>query len=558
MNSFQLRQKFLDFFESKDHKKLPPASLIPENDPSVLFTTAGMQQFKPYYTNSENVPAKNVVTCQPCIRTSDIEEIGDDTHLTFFEMLGNFSFGGYFKKEAIEMAIEFLDSLNIDKEKIWCSIFQGDDKNPRDDESAQILESMQIKYKEFPREDCFWGPTGDEGPCGPAVEVYIDDVEVWTLVFNEYYVKDGAFSPLETKGIDTGMGLERMLVKINNVENVFHTDLFGLPCKKLYELLKIEDPINERIILDHIKAAVFAINDGILPANKDAGYIVRRLIRRAVIKAKKLGINENFTTVLAKEVFNTYKDVYDFKTEIIEEELTKEESKFRNTLELGLKEFEKVKNDLDGKIAFDLHQSYGFPLEMTEELAEENGIEIEKSQFEQAFKSHQDLSRTASAGMFKGGLAGGGEQEIKYHTATHLLLASLKKVLGEDIHQKGSNITAERLRFDFSYPDKLTDEQLKQVEDIVNQKIREDLPVKMEEMSLEDAKNCGAVGEFGQKYGFKVKVYFMGDFSKEICGGPHVEKIGVLGHFKIIKEESSSAGVRRVKATLTPLQERVE
>ena len=553
MDSKELRQKFLDFFEKNGHKQLPPVSLIPENDPSVLFTTAGVQQFKRYYQYPEEALNSKIVTVQPCFRTSDIDEVGDNTHLTFFEMLGNFSFNDYFKEKAVDLAIEFLTKeLNLKLADLEFYIFGGDKEAPRDNESERILKARKItRIKEGNRNSNFWGPTGDEGPCGPTIDIYSNGIEIWSLVFNEYYKNpDGIYRPLETKGVDTGMGLERMLVVLNKLENVFQTDLFDLPHKKLHELLKKEDPISERIVLDHIKASVFAIKDGILPANKDAGYVVRRLIRRAVIKAKKLAINDNFVSILAEEIFETYRSIYPFEEEKIKGEISKEEIKFRNTLELGLREFEKVKNNLDGKIAFDLYQSYGFPLKMTEELAKENNIKIDKKEFESAFKRHQELSRTASAGMFKGGLASGGDQETKYHTATHLLLAALRKVLGENIVQKGSNITSERLRFDFSHPEKLTPEQLKQVENLVNEQIKKDLPVEMKEMELEDAKKCGAIGEFGEKYGLKVKVYFMGEFSKEICGGPHVKHTGELGHFKIIKEESSSAGVRRIKAVL--------
>ncbi|MCL5406992.1 MAG: alanine--tRNA ligase [Patescibacteria group bacterium] len=551
MDSKTLRQKFIQFFVERGHKQVPSASLIPE-DQSVLFTTAGMQQFKKFYTSPEAAPAKNVVTVQPCFRTSDIEEVGDNTHLTFFEMLGNFSFGGYFKKETIEMGYEFLTKeLEIDPKRIYCSVFKGDEINPRDEESVEILEKMGLTYKEHSREDNFWGPTGEEGPCGPTVEFYVDNIEIWNLVFNEYYKeKSGKYRNLETKGVDTGMGLERMLVVVNKAENVFHTDLFDLPHKKLHQFLKKEDSFDERIILDHIKAAVFAINDDVRPSNKDRGYIVRRLIRRAIVKGNQIGIVENFIKKIAEEVFETYKGIYQFDQKMIQDELEKEETKFRNTLSNGLKEFEKQKQNLTGEIAFNLYQTYGFPWEMTAELAEENKINVDRKDFEKAFEKHQELSRTASAGMFKGGLADGGEMETKYHTATHLLLASLRQVLGPDVYQKGSNITAERLRFDFNWPEKLTDEQIKKVEDLVNVQIKKDLPVQMQEMTLEEAKESGAMGVFENKYGDKVKVYSIGDFSQELCGGPHVKSTGELGHFKITKEESSSAGIRRIKAIL--------
>lgn len=569
MDSQVLRQKFIDFFVEHNHTKLKPSSLVPE-DQSVLFTTAGMQQFKKFYTSSSEAPAKNVVTCQPCFRTSDIDEVGDDTHLTFFEMLGNFSFGGYGKKEAIEWGYEFLTSeLKIAPEKIWCSVFKGDEKNPRDEESIKILELMQLKYREHPREDNFWGPTGEEGPCGPTVEFYIshddekfrgaesdyvDDIEIWNLVFNEYYQNaDGSYRTLETQGIDTGMGLERTLVIVNNLENVYQTDVLASVIETLEKISgqKYEDRQKEfRIIADHIKAATFAINDEIMPSNKDRGYIVRRLIRRAIVKGSQIGINQNFTKDIAAVVFEIYQKTYQFDQMMVGEELDKEENKFRQTLSNGLKEFAKQKENLNGEIAFNLYQTYGFPWEMTVELAEEAGIKVSRADFEKAFKKHQDLSRTASAGMFKGGLVSGGEMETKYHTTTHLLLSSLRQSLSSDIYQKGSNITAERLRFDFNWPEKLTDEQIKKIEDLVNENIKKDLPVEMQEMSLEDAKKAGALGVFENKYGDKVKVYTVGDFSKEICGGPHVKSTGELGHFKITKEESSSAGIRRIKAVL--------
>jgi len=609
MDSNKLRKIFIDFFIKNGHKQLPPASLIPENDPSVLFTTAGMQQFKRYYTHPEEAPAKNVVTCQPCFRTSDIEEVGDETHLTFFEMLGNFSFGGYFKKEAIEWAYEFLTKeLKIGEERIICSIFGGDDTNARDDETAKILEEMGLKYHEHDRNDNFWGPTGNEGPCGPTLEFYVNNIEVWNLVFNEYYKNpDGTYRSLETKGVDTGMGLERMLVVLNKKNDVFETDVFEPIVQKIAETTNKNYQENQksfRIISDHLKSSIFLSAEGIFPSNTGQGYVLRRLIRRTIRYGWQLDLKSLFTLFppIIKTYHSIYKKVGD--SQIVINRITAEEDKFNEIIQDGLKKsatvFEKKKpisdteyarimqlsnrSDILGRIyhgesgdqidpdfqkgkisttnqevkdayisgreAFDLYQSYGFPLESILDLAQKQHLFVGITDFQNELKKHQELSRTASAGMFKGGLASGGEQEIKYHSATHLLLAALRQVLGDGVHQKGSNITAERLRFDFSYPEKLSEEQVKQVEDLVNQKIKEDLPVKMEEMSLEDAKNCGAIGEFGEKYGFKVKVYFMGDFSKEICGGPHVEHTGILGHFKIIKEESSSAGVRRIKAVL--------
>lgn len=557
MNSKELREKFIQFFVAQNHQLLPPSTLISDEDPSVLFTTAGMQQFKKYYLQPEEAPASDVVTCQPCFRTSDIEEVGDETHLTFFEMLGNFSFGGYYKKETIKWGYEFLTKeLNIQPEQISCTIFGGDKINPRDNESADVLKSMNLKYKESSCEDNFWGPTGEEGPCGPTVEFYVSNIEVWNLVFNECYKdRKGSYRPLETKGVDTGLGLERMVAVTNNQKDIFKTDVFLPLINKIEEISqkKYQDFSKEfRVIADHIKAAVFAINDNILPGNKDRGYIVRRLIRRAIVKGSRLGIKENFLSSLADEVFKIYDGVYQFDQKLIKNELQKEEEKFRQTLKQGLKIIQS-KTELSGQDLFNLFQSFGIPMEIAIEEAKNQSAQVNNEaikQFEQLSKAHQDLSRTASAGMFKGGLAGGGEMETKYHTATHLLLASLRDILGKNTYQKGANITAERIRFDFNYRDKLADEQIQEIEDWVNDKIKRNLPVEMKEMMLGEALKSGATAILGFKYPDKVKVYSIGQVSCEICGGPHVKSTGILGHFKIIKEESSSAGVRRIKAIL--------
>lgn len=551
MDSKELRQKFLKFFESKGHKIMPAASLIPENDPSVLFTTAGMQQFKRFYLNPDEAPTKTVATCQPCIRTSDIDEVGDETHLTFFEMLGNFSFNDYFKKEAIAYAWEFLtEVLGIEKSRIHATYFEGGNDVPADNESLEILKTIEglkeIEPQNF--EENFWSLATENSPGGPTAEFYVDNVEVWNLVFNEYVFRGGQYEKSEFRGVDTGMGLERMLAVLENKTDVYQTDLF----EPIIQQISGDDQKTIRIIADHLKATVFIINAGILPSNKDAGYIVRRLIRRAMVKLNSLGVVENVLADLAEKVFKIYDGIYEFNRDNILAEIQKEETRFRTTLNAGLKIL-KSKKEITGKDLFDLYQSYGLPMEIAAEEAKNLDININNEtieQFNNLMEEHQDLSRTASAGMFKGGLTTQSEQATKYHSATHLLLAALRQVLGGDIHQRGSNITDERLRFDFSYPEKMTDEQIKKVENLVNEKIAEDLPVKMEEMSLEDAAKCGAIGEFGEKYGYKVKVYSMGDFSREICGGPHVEHTSVLGHFKIIKEESSSAGIRRIKAVL--------
>ncbi len=556
MNSFDLRKKFVDFFKENNHETHQGASLIPK-DVSVLFTTAGMQQFKEYYTHPDEASSQNIVTIQPCFRTSDIEAVGDDTHLTFFEMLGNFSFGGYFKKEAIQMADDFLTKdLQIEKQRISCSVFAGDDKNSADSESAKILDEMGLSYQQCSREDNFWGPTGDEGPCGPTVEFYIDEIEVWNLVFNEYYKnRDGQYEPLKTKGVDTGMGLERMVAILNNLDNVYETDVFQSIMKKIEEISakKYQDNVKSfRIIADHLKAAVFALNEGILPSNVERGYVVRRLIRRAIVKGNQIGIRENFTVKIAQEVFAVYENAYSFGRENIIVELEKEEEKFRKTLKEGLKILQ-AKEELSGRDLFNLYQSWGLPLEISMEEAERLKIKVEAkalSAYQKLFESHQELSRTASAGMFKGGLAGSGEKETKFHTATHLLLASLRQVLKDDVYQKGSNITAERLRFDFNWPEKLTDEQIKNVEEWTNDKITQNLPVTMEEMPLKKALESGATSIPCHQYPKVVKVFSIGNVSREICGGPHVKNTGDLGTFKIIKEESSSAGTRRIKAIL--------
>jgi len=586
MNSNELREIFLKFFESRGHKILPSASLVPENDPSVLFTTAGMQSLISYFLGEQHHLGDKLVNIQKCIRTDDIEEIGDESHLTFFEMLGYWSLGGYWKKEAIQYTFDFYTKeIGIDSRELAITCFQGDEKNGivRDTESAEIWKSLGISKERIAfldYADNFWGPSGIEGPCGPDTEIFVWTgegespkiynnkdkrwVEIGNDVFMEYNKKsDGTFEPLKQKNVDFGAGFERVLAYVNGKNNVFETDLFLPIINKIEKIFGKKYVCHSelsgeessyctefRIIADHIKAAVFAINDNILPSNKDAGYVVRRLIRRAVVKAKQLGIEKEFIKEIAMEVFKVYSGVYKFDEEMIISELQKEEEKFRQTLEKGLKIFESQKENLNGKIAFDLYQTYGFPWEMTVELAQQENIKIDKNEFEAEFKKHQDLSRTASAGMFKGGLQSGGEMETKYHTATHLLLASLRKVLGGDINQKGSNITAERLRFDFNYPEKLTPEQIQKVEDLVNETIKQDLSVEMQEMSLEEAKKSGAIGVFENKYSDKVKVYSVGEVSCEICGGPHAKSTGELGHFKIVKEESSSAGVRRIKAIL--------
>jgi alanyl-tRNA synthetase len=553
MNSSEIRQKFLKFFESRGHKIVPSSSVVPANDPSVLFTTAGMQQFKPYYAGladaKEDFGALNTASVQKCIRTSDIEEVGDERHLTFFEMLGNFSFGGYFKEEAIKFAYEFVTQemgLKID----YVSVFEGEGNIPSDDESAIIWQRLdpKINVKKFGRADNFWGPTGDEGPCGPTTEVYVDGIEIWNIVFNEYFAaKDGSLTPLKTKGIDTGMGLERLAKVSQKVETVFETDLFQ-PLMRAFKGSEKE----KRIIADHIRTSVILIADGVAPSNTDRGYILRRLIRRAVRHIHALGLPETSLRDLAGIVVENYKSQYPELGENIDKvisELAKEEEKFRKTLENGLKEFEK------GEDPFVLFTTYGFPIELTLELAKEKGKTVDLIAFDRKMKAHQAESRKGAEHKFKGGLADTDPKTVRLHTAHHLLLAALQEVLGKSVKQRGSNITQERLRIDFAFDRKMTDEEKKKVEDIVNTKIKEGLDVVKKEMPKAEAEKMGAEMEFGAKYGDMVSVYIICDkderaFSAEFCGGPHISNTSELGHFKIQKEEASSAGVRRIKAVL--------
>ena len=584
MKSAELRKRFLDFFEKKGHRIVPSSSLLP-TDPSVLFTTAGMQQFKEYYLGKPSPYGKNVVSSQKCFRTSDIEEVGDESHLTFLEMLGNFSFGGYFKKEAINFAFEFLfKELKLPLEKAIFTVFEGDNKVPFDEESFSIWKKMGIpenKIKKFSRADNFWGPTGQEGPCGPTTEIHFGKTELWNLVFNEYAQdKDGRLSPLKQKGVDTGMGLERLAMICQQKPSVYETDLFlpiiqeirkytGLTCVNLRE---------ERIIADHIKSAVFLISEGIFPSNIEKGYVLRRILRRGIRYGKILNLPKNFLIPLTQKVIEIYKDIY---PEVLSKQadiltvIQNEEEKFEKTLGKGLAQFDKllkskIKNALvrpadrsrkkskiiDGEEAFDLYQSYGFPLELTKELANEQNFEIDEKEFEEEFKKHQEISRAGAEKKFGGiGIKKVKSQKskvksIRLHTATHLLQAALREILGANVKQMGSDITPQRLRFDFSHPRKLTEEEIKKVEDLVNQKIKEDLEVKKEEMSYEEAIKRGALAFFEEKYPERVTVYTIGNFSKEICAGPHVKQTSELGRFKIVKEESSGTGVRRIRAIL--------
>lgn len=558
MNSNEIRQKFLKFFESKGHVILPSASLLPVGDSSVLFTTAGMQPLVPYLMGTKHPSGTRLASVQKCVRTGDIEDIGDNRHLTFFEMLGNWSLGDYFKDESIAWSYEFLTSkekgLGLDPARLYITCFEGDDSAPQDVESKNIWMKAGIPESRIyflGKDDNWWGP-GDNGPCGPDTEIFYDVtgslgelshdeflvaqksekvIEIWNNVFMEYKSENGkVVGKLEQKNVDTGMGLERITAVVNGLDNVYETDLFFAEKTK-----------EERIVTDHLKTALFLISDGVLPGNTGQGYIVRRLIRRAVRFSKEPLVGK------IEKVKNLYKGIYELDDK---GEITKEEAKFRETLEKGLKEFEK---ETDPYVLF---TTYGFPIELTEELAKEKGIKIDRVDFDKKMSEHQKLSQTSSAGMFKGGLANHNEATIKLHTAHHLLLAALQEVLGSEVKQRGSNITEERLRIDFSFDRKMTDEEKTKVENIVNDAIKKDYKVVRREMSKDEAEKIGAQMEFGAKYGDTVSVYFIEDvdgkaISKEFCGGPHVEHTGVLGNFKIQKEEASSAGVRRIKGLLS-------
>ena len=590
----ELRSMYIDFFKSKGHKEISGKSLVPENDPTVLFTTAGMHPLVPYISGEEHPQGKRLTDFQKCIRTGDINEVGDASHLTFFEMLGNWSLGDYFKKEAIAFSFEFLTSekyLGIPVEKISVTAFEGDESVPKDEETAKIwlchgIPSNRIYF--LPREDNWWGPAGMTGPCGPDTEIFIDTgkepcshdckpgchcgkyFEIWNNVFMQYFKNaDGSYSSLKRFCVDTGMGIERTVTMLQGKNSVYDTEVFAGLIKKIEELSGInygkDDNVDKsiRIIADHIRSSVFILGDAktITPSNIGAGYVLRRLIRRAVRHGKKLGLNESFLPLLSEIVIeeNTlaYPELKEKATHI-KEELEKEEKKFMETLRKGEAEFEKMlpnllkdsKKLIPGRLAFRLYDTYGFPIELTEELAKENGLKVDEEGFNKAFEKHQEVSRAGSEQAFKGGLADHSEETTAYHTATHLLHQALRMVLGNHVMQKGSNITAERLRFDFSHPTPMTEEEKKKVEDIVNEQIKRNLQVTMKMQPLEEAKKEGAIALFGEKYDDVVKVYSIGDFSKEVCGGPHVENTGSLGHFVIKKEQSSSSGVRRIKAVL--------
>ncbi len=564
INRKELIKKYLDFFKSKGHREIKNSSLIPENDPTVLFTTAGMHPIVPYLLGQPHPLGKLLVNVQRCIRTGDIEEVGDETHHTFFEMLGDWSLGDYFKEGAIKNSFEFLTKiLGIPKEKISVTCFAGDKNAPKDEESAKIWKEVGIKKISFlPKENNWWGPAGTTGPCGPDTEMFVNEVEIWNDVFMQYNKDEsGKYIPLKQKNVDTGMGVERTLALLNNLKDNYLTGCF-LPI--INEIEKIsgkkygkdkEATRTMRIIADHMKASVFIIADGIVPGNKEQGYILRRLIRRAVKYKRDLGI-KNSLVEIAKPVFEIYSDYENLSKnkEKILNELQKEENKFLETLENGIKVFEKItkdKKEIECKDSFLLYQSYGFPVEMIEEECKKRKIKFSREKFENECKIHQELSRTATSGKFKSGLADNSEKTTRLHTASHLLLAALRIVLKDkNIIQKGSNITSERLRLDFNFDRKLTDEEIKKIEDLVNGEINKSCKVIREEMSPAEAKKKGAGGIFDEKYGDVVSVYTIEDFSKEICAGPHVENTKDIGKFKITKEESSSSGVRRIRAEI--------
>ena len=583
MKAIEIRNKYLEFFKNHGHAVIPSAPLIPENDPSVLFTTAGMQPLVPYLLGEKHPAGTRLTDYQKCVRTNDIEEVGDNRHLTYFEMLGNWSLGDYFKEESIQMSYDFLTKeLNIPAEKLSVTCFAGDEDCPRDNTTAECWKKAGIPEERiyyFGKDDNWW-IAGEEGPCGPDTEMFYDTgkpkcspecnpscgcgkyVEIWNNVFMEFYKDhEGKYSKLKQHNVDTGLGLERMTMLLEGKETPFETELFAPIMDKLMELQKNDNIASRRIIAEHLRSSMMIICDGGRPSNVDRGYILRRLIRRMVRHMNKLQISLDELSTLIELNVNNLKEMYptlNENRETIKAVILEEKDKFVKTLEKGEKEFAKEietvkaqgKDLIPGKMVFRLYDTYGFPPEETEELALENGMKIDKEEFEKLFKEHQEKSRAGAEQKFKGGLASTGEMETKYHTATHLLNAALKIVLGSHVHQRGSNITAERMRFDFSHPAKMTDEEKKATEDLVNEWIKEAIPVEHLEMKKDEAIRLGAEAMFIEKYGDIVSVYKIGDKSLELCGGPHVQNTSELGHFKIKKEESSSSGVRRIKAIL--------
>ena len=594
MTGNELRAKYIKFFKSKNHQEIQGKSLIPENDPTVLFTTAGMHPLVPYILGETHPAGKRLVNYQKCIRTGDIDAVGDPHHLTFFEMLGNWSLGDYFKEEAIRMSYEFLTSpewLGISVDKLSVTVFAGDDDVERDETSAGVWRELGIPEERIyflPREDNWWGPAGQTGPCGPDSEMFIDTgreacgpdcipgchcgkyFEIWNDVFMQYNKQeDGSFNEMERRCVDTGMGIERTSAILQGKQSVYETEAFVPLIETVEKVATVnygdseDTDISIRIITDHAKTSTMILGDeqGVTPSNLGQGYILRRLIRRALRHGRKLGIEGLFLGSIAEKVIDLYEPVYaglGEKRDFILNEIRAEEEKFLRTLQKGEHEFEKLlpnlmkssKRVIPGRLAFKLYDTYGFPIEITEELAGEHDFTVDREGFEKAYKKHQELSKQGAEKTFKGGLADQSELTTALHTATHLLHKALRTVLGEHVMQKGSNITTERLRFDFNHPEKMTDDEIKQVEAMVNEQIERKLPVTMEIMDLEKARADGAIAFFGDKYEEQVKVYTIGDFSKEVCGGPHVENTEGMGRFRIVKEQSSSAGVRRIRAVL--------
>ena len=592
MTSGELRSMWLNFFKSKGHAVIPSASVIPENDPTVLFTTAGMHPLVPYLLGSKHPAGTRLTDVQKCIRTGDIDEVGDASHLTFFEMLGNWSLGDYFKKEMIAWSWEFLTSpeyLGLDKDKLAFTVFEGEGDIPRDEEAANYWMENGVKKENIyflPREHNWWGPAGQTGPCGPDTEMFIIKdqppcgpncspacscgrfLEIWNDVFMQYNkTADGQYVPMAKKNVDTGMGLERTVCTLNGCKTVYETDAFTGIIAKISELSGKHYDDDEattrafRIVADHLRTSTFIMGDphGVSPSNVDQGYVLRRLIRRAVRFGMELGMQEGFTAEIGKVVIDQYAEVYpELKQNeaFVLEQFKLEETRFARTLRQGEREFEKAVSRMgeskviDGMVAFNLYATYGFPIEMTRELAKEHGLTVDEAGFEKHFAEHQKSSHAGAEQRFKGGLADSSAQSARLHTATHLLHVALRRVLGDEVAQKGSNITPERLRFDFSFGRKVTKDELAQVEALVNEWIKADVPVVMTETTVEEAKKEGAIGLFESKYGERVRMYTMGEYSKEICGGPHASHTGELVSFKIQKEESSSAGVRRIKAVI--------
>ncbi len=586
INSDKLKRLFLEFFKQKDHKVIPNASLIPENDPTALFISAGMHPLVPYLLGQPHPLGTKLVNLQKCFRTSDLGEVGDNFHLSFFEMLGNWSLGDYFKEESIPWSYEFMTNkewLNIDKEKLYITVFEGDKNIPRDIESAKLWEDLGIpkeKIYYLPKKDNWWGPVGDTGPCGPDTEIFYDTGkepcgsdckpscncgkfnEIWNNVFMQYNKNsNGEYELLKQKNVDTGMGVERTVAVLQGKGNVYSTEIFTPIIKKVKQLAYIdtftEEQIRDvRIIVDHSRAATFLLAESIVPRNVEQGYVLRRIIRNAIRRGKKLGIEDEFLSVLAGIVIDTYSEEYphlESSVDFILAELKKEHNRFSKSLLSGLRRFNRISGDkkrIDGKDAFLLYQSFGFPIEMTKELGLENNIPVDVDGFAEEFKIHQEVSRASADKKFGSGLADKSERTVRLHTATHLLNEALRRVLNKDIVQKGSNITPERLRFDFNFDRKLTDEEIEAIEELVNEQIKKALPVERIETTLDEAKRMGTQAIFEEKYEDRVYVYSIGDFSLEICSGPHVENISVLGTFKIIKEEGISSGVRRIRAVL--------